>query len=625
MLQLLRFENLNTQTESTDEGLSYLKTLFKRCNKGYIEIRPLSSSKGRQWIPVNKIIAPTIPDKKDICVGVATRKEGKGAKKDIIEIPAVWMDLDFKDIKEEKANKKLDDFKLKPSMTVRSGNGLHLYWILEKPATNKDIKRIEDINKRLAAHLNGDAKATDASHILRLPGTNNCKYTPSRSVILDTINDNLYKLSDFNFLLPVKSNVMPDPSTNQNSDLTFTLLNGVLEGERHSKVVSLAARYEKLHLPIKETKEILFQWNQNNTPPLSIEELNKTIDDVYKRYSNNDLITISGYTDYCSVIEQSVIGELDFMIKKFPTRPSIISPWLKSGEIGMISAAKGVGKTWLGLLIAMMATRTMEIGRWKTETPTGCLYIDGEMPGGDMQQRILELEKSYHSKKKIPIQFLSGDDMRYRNLRAPNLANADCRNGILNYLKKQEDIRLLILDNISCLTPGLDENARKDWDVVSQWLLQLRSMGKAVILMHHQGKNNTQRGTSAREDLLNVSIKLKRPEGYQSEEGARFIVEFTKNRRFYGKDAKSFELKLQTKNMKLTWVVDEDETKKKNAIIEMLNDGDRQKDIAKELYVSASYVTQVKKKAKEKGKLGKKRQLPDLEEDIKEKKDQEIN
>ena len=61
----------------------------------------------------------------------------------------------------------------------------------------------------------------------------------------------------------------------------------------------------------------------------------------------------------------------------------------------MISAARGAGKTWCGLLIATMATRTMEVGRWKTETPTGCLYIDGEMAAEEMQNRILELEKSY--------------------------------------------------------------------------------------------------------------------------------------------------------------------------------------------------------------------------------------
>ena len=198
----------------------------------------------------------------------------------------------------------------------------------------------------------------------------------------------------------------------------------------------------------------------------------------------------------------------------------------------------------------------------------------------------------------------------------------------MDYLKKHEDIRLLILDNISCLTPRLDENIRKDWDDVSQWLLQLRSIGTAVILVHHEGKNNTQRGTSAREDLLNFSIRLKRPEGYNSEEGARFIVEFTKNRRFYGPDAKPFELELQNKNMKLTWTVNEDGNKKEDDIIDMLNEGKQQKAIAEELEVTQSYVSQVKKTAKEEGKLKEKK---DIQKDTQKKrmenlhKDLEIN
>lgn len=626
MSQVLCFARMSNQVkDNTGEGLRYLKTLFRQCTEGYIEIRPVLPEGDRQWIPVGDITVPITPEDKNIYVGVATRKYGKGSKKDIIEIPAVWVDLDFKDIKEEEAEKRLDEFKLGPSMIVRSGRGLHLYWILKNPATREDIERVEDINRRLVNHFGGDRASVEAAHLLRLPGTYNQRYNPPKPASLESTNDYLYDISDFDFLPPAESAAMTATLPSQSSGLTSTLLKGVHRGERHNTAVSLAGKFQKSHLSIEETKEILSQWNEKNDPPLRIEELNKDIDDIYNRYGqekvstiNNNLTSVPDYMDYCTVIEKTAIGALDFMRKTLPERPSIIAPWLKNGEIGLISAPRGVGKTWLSLLIAMAATRKMEIGKWKTQTPTGCLYCDGEMAGDEMKNRLLELVKVCPTEE-APFIVLSADDMRSCDVPAPNLTNMDCRKGILDYLKKHADIRLLIIDNLACMTPGLDENGKRDWDQINQWLLQLRAIGTAVIMIHHTGKNGGQRGTSAREDILNFSMKLTNPVGYSPEDGAKFKIEFTKSRRLYGEDAKSFVLNLQMKGMKLTWTIEDDsENQKKDTIIEMLNKGDKQKDIAKELEVSESYVTQVKKKAKEEGKLkeegeiNKKRQLPDL-------------
>ena len=55
------------------------------------------------------------------------------------------------------------------------------------------------------------------------------------------------------------------------------------------------------------------------------------------------------------------------------------------------------------------------------------------------------------------------------------------------------------------------------------------------------GKGNEQRGTSAREDILDTSIKLSRPPGYDPTQGARFEVHYSKARGFFGPDAEPFE------------------------------------------------------------------------------------
>jgi hypothetical protein len=56
-------------------------------------------------------------------------------------------------------------------------------------------------------------------------------------------------------------------------------------------------------------------------------------------------------------------------------------------------------------------------------------------------------------------------------------------------------------------------------------------MGYAVLLVHHTGKSGDQRGASRREDLLDTSIKLVKPEnGSGGVDGAEFEVHFTKTR-----------------------------------------------------------------------------------------------
>jgi hypothetical protein len=76
-------------------------------------------------------------------------------------------------------------------------------------------------------------------------------------------------------------------------------------------------------------------------------------------------------------------------------------------------------------------------------------------------------------------------------------------------------------------------------------VLSLRRTGTTTLIVHHSGKGGQQRGTSRREDVLDTVISLRRPEGYEAPEGARFEVHFEKSRGFTGGDAIPFEASLQ--------------------------------------------------------------------------------
>lgn len=606
--------SLPEQWESTvEQREQYLKTLYGRCTDGYIEIRALSKDwkpTNRQWHPVKAADIKNLPINEHIFIGVATRQYGKGGKADLVEIPAVWVDIDFrdtdrKDIDRDEVDRRISEFSLQPSIIVDSGKGYHLYFIFETPVEILDIPKIEDINKRLANHFGGDTKSAEAAHILRLPGTYNIKYNPPTLVTIQSINDKTYCIDSFDFLPPVNP---PEPLRPSSSGMVeewhTQLLRGVSEGDRHTAAVRLAGRYNYKGLTENEVQKLMAQWNGKSKPPLSEFELSKTIADIFNRNKQNpDNVYDNSPQDFRSVIESSVMLIHEFMHKALPIKPYIIYPLLKNGELIMISAARGVGKTWLALSLGFMATRQLSIGNWQTKAPTATLYIDGEMSEDEMQDRIFKLKMARQAEQ-VPFYLLSSDEMRSNDKTPPNLNNLLWRNGISDYLKSHPDIGLVIFDNLASLTPGRDENMKKDWDNINQWFLELRSKGIAVMFLHHVGKSGEQRGTSAIEDNINFSIKLKHPEGYCGEDGAKFIVEFTKTRRLYGNDAKPFTLQLQEEGAALDWkVVDDVGTKIEDQIVDMWHEGVKQKNIAETLGVTASWVSQVVKKAKEDEKM----------------------
>lgn len=161
-----------------------------------------------------------------------------------------------------------------------------------------------------------------------------------------------------------------------------------------------------------------------------------------------------------------------------------------------------------------------------------------------------------------------------------------------------------MLDNIGSLAPGIDENTKKDWDPINQWFLELRSVGISIVMVHHKGKKGDQRGTSAREDNIDVAFELKRPPNYKAQDGATFNVMPTKTRSFYGDDAVPFNFRVFTCREGYAWQTDScSKGGRENfwEILSLLHEGKRQKEIAEIVDCSAARVSQVKKEAKEKG------------------------
>ena len=89
---------------------------------------------------------------------------------------------------------------------------------------------------------------------------------------------------------------------------------------------------------------------------------------------------------------------------------------------------------------------------------------------------------------------------------------------------------MIVFDNLSSMSFGVDENSNSEQDAALAFLRELRHLGHAVVLVHHAGKGGDQRGASRHEDFLDLSIKLAKPETETADSGAHFVLEFVKVR-----------------------------------------------------------------------------------------------
>lgn len=275
----------------------------------------------------------------------------------------------------------------------------------------------------------------------------------------------------------------------------------------------------------------------------------------------------------------------------------IFAPWLQTQGLCMIHSKTGVGKTFLAIGIAFAVAAGSKFLKWEAPKARGVLYVDGEMAGDDIKKRYEKIVVEYgFALPSKPLEIITPD---INEDILPDIGTKAGQKLIEGQIT--DETELLILDNISCLQRTGEENPAEGWAVMQEWLLRLRSMGKAVLLIHHSGKGGSQRGTSKREDFLNTILTLKRNPAYEFEEGACFEVHYEKARSVYGPEAKPFEAKLDI--VAGVWTMKDLKIVTYEQVVKMMNEGYKQADIARVLEKSAGLISRYAKRAKEKGAL----------------------
>ncbi|AZL15271.1 AAA family ATPase [Rickettsiales endosymbiont of Stachyamoeba lipophora] len=302
-------------------------------------------------------------------------------------------------------------------------------------------------------------------------------------------------------------------------------------------------------------------------------------------------------------IPLNVVNVEQLLKMELPPREFIVHPILPKQGLAMIYAKRGIGKTFVALQLSCCIASAVNMfdDKWKIERPYKVLYIDGEMPANTIKERLMSLVDNFQAMKNSDNLKIITPDLQKNGL-MPNLATLEGQQLLEEYVL---DTDVIIIDNLSTLCRNGKENDADSWIPVQEWLLRLRALGKSIIIIHHAGKNDQQRGTSKREDILDTVIALRRPEHYKSSEGARFEVHYEKSRGFSGEEANSFEarLSIDSNTNKASWIVHDIEDADLKRILELHKEGYTRRRISEELdkRKSASTVHRILKKAQEEG------------------------
>jgi DNA-binding transcriptional ArsR family regulator len=230
------------------------------------------------------------------------------------------------------------------------------------------------------------------------------------------------------------------------------------------------------------------------------------------------------FAELLSKYQQAVCTSEQLENLSISARKFLIGSWMREGDSGFVFGERGSGKTWLIDAIATHLSAGEDLFDWTVPEPCNVLLVDGEMPLDESRDRLKGMSPSntglhvLHHEKLFDLGLAM-------NLTQPR------QQRIITEICTRKEIKLLILDNLSCLFSGIKENDADEWEKVLNWLLDLRRKRIAVLIVHHASRSGTMRGTSKREDAAFWVIRVDEVQGRNENElGARFQTTFTKQR-----------------------------------------------------------------------------------------------
>lgn len=477
-----------------DQTQKFLEALFEPGEIFEVRVKTQDEKGAKQtWLHTNKMgmfIHTHLPihdsHKRHVWVGILPRTRVGDSSP--TSGRALWADLNASITTRAQAIASLDASKLpKPSMIVNSGNGYHLYWLLDKAHTPEELhphlKAIHSVLPADATH--------DPTRVMRVPGTNNWKAnTPKPCLLEDLDSSKIYSLASFP-KTEVSHPVATDAPTiyTELTDEDFQLfVANWLDGQKHHMAVGVAGYLRKnLNYPKTETLVAIGRIHQAAGYSWPDDNLTKVVEDTYKQFPGK-IAGLALLREFGVVPE--VKDSFTFSFKQ-PRKPKIklidFSEDIKAQEFymhGLVgpglltlwAAEAKTGKSFAAMQIGHALATGTPLWGWDVPKAVRVLYFQGELSRGMVAERAKAMFGEGILRN--PRQFAMTD-------KPDELLDLTSNPEVLNDLAEHYDV--VIVDPISAFSAN-DENSSSTVRSTLSMFDTLKAKGKAVILVHHTKK-----------------------------------------------------------------------------------------------------------------------------------------
>lgn len=225
---------------------------------------------------------------------------------------------------------------------------------------------------------------------------------------------------------------------------------------------------------------------------------------------------------------------LDFLQLELDPIDFIIEPILPVANSAMVWSLAGAGKTYIMLKLAYcVAAGVPDCFVWNIPSARPVVYVDGEMDQQTLQERQREIWRGMIAESgpaAVPAKGMFKIITPDQQPKFPPRINT--KEGRARIEEHLQENCMVVLDNISTLSPGADEKETEDWAPVQEWILYLRRKRVATFLVHHgNASGQKQLGSSKKEHQLSCNLQLRTSSEWTPEHGLLVEARLQKLRR----------------------------------------------------------------------------------------------
>lgn len=424
-----------------------------------------------------------------VWVGVGPRQEVGNTNPKLNRV--LWCDFDSTIQTAEAAKEAIATARIPPaSMLVCSGNGYHAYWKLDVPLEPEEAR---GYSKGIHRALPTDA-THDPTRVMRLPGTPNWKTDPPTQCTIEEFGGQVYSATQFPRIeMEITTQVSERPAKLLTQEEVDRFVPAYVEGVRHHLGLAIIGFLRKDRgFNRREALEAMRSIHTSAGFDWPDEGQIKNVSDTYSK-PFSQVMGRSGLTEYgiqppedrsfafaIPKVKRPAIGIIDFT-EDIEVQEFWIDGLVGPGLTTLWAAPPKAGKSFCVMQLGYHLSRGEDLWGMHVPEPKSVLYFQGELSRGMVYARAM----SMFGRGNIPpaSQYAMTD-------KPEETITLNETPEVLLDIAAHYDV--IIIDPLSAFN-GNDENSYTSVRETLGIFDSLKAQGKAVILVHHTRKLDTDR------------------------------------------------------------------------------------------------------------------------------------